>query len=342
MRAVQVTRRGDPAAVVEVRDVEVPEPGPGEVRVKVGAASINFGDIARTRGGVATVQTEPPFTLGMDVCGVVDAAGAGADHLLGRRVVATTKQSIGGMAENAICGLFGAFDAPPGLDDHEAAGFLLPFHTSYLALHTKALVQSGETVVITGAASGVGTAAVQIAAAAGADVIALTSGAEHAEHCRANGAGTVIDYRTDDVFERLMDHTADAGVPVVLDLVGGDLTDVLWTCMAAGGRYVPAGFNDDPAGGTGGKPLRRVSMANFSVLGLMLSYNPAPRMLRKMGLQPLPPSTGVAVHSALTDLIDRGAIRPTVQRRVTMDQVGATLADHENRRATGRSVVTIG
>ena len=112
-----MVRNGEPADVVEVQDVEVPEPGAGQVRVAVSAASLNFGDIARCRGGVAAVMAQPPFTLGMDVCGTVDAAGPGAEEWVGRRVVGITPQSLGGLAEHALAGSWWA--APPGLNDIE-------------------------------------------------------------------------------------------------------------------------------------------------------------------------------------------------------------------------------
>ena len=114
-------RHGAPADALEVQDIPVPDVGPGEVRIAVSAASLNFGDIARCRGTLASVQGQVPFTLGMDVCGVVDAAGAGAEEWLGRRVVAMTTQSFGGIAEAALSSPTSVFDAPPELDDMEAA-----------------------------------------------------------------------------------------------------------------------------------------------------------------------------------------------------------------------------
>src|SRR5690606_4739309 len=108
------------------REVEPPPMQPGTVRVAVSAASVNYGDIARCRGGVASVMAQPPFTLGMDVCGVVEAAGEGCEHWMRRRVVGMTAMSLGGMAELALVSATGVFDAPPELDDGEATAFLLP------------------------------------------------------------------------------------------------------------------------------------------------------------------------------------------------------------------------
>src|ERR1700683_4228301 len=112
MKALQVTRHGPPGDVLEVRTIERPEPGPNEVRVKVGAASLNFNDIDRCRGNLVSVPTPPPFTLGMDVCGVVDAAGEGAEAWLGKRVVAIAKNALGGIADYALAGALSVFGAP--------------------------------------------------------------------------------------------------------------------------------------------------------------------------------------------------------------------------------------
>jgi NADPH2:quinone reductase len=327
--------------VIEVRDVPEPVVGPGELRIAVSAASVNFGDIARTRGGIATVKLEPPFTLGMDVCGVVDSASDGAEAWLGRRVVAMSKMSFGGMAQYAISTVNAVFDAPVELDDAEAAAFLLPFHTSYLALHTRAKLQTGETLLVTAAASGVGTAAVQLGAAAGAKVIALASGAEKGRYCESLGASSSIDYQTEDIFDRTMQLTDGRGADVVLDLVGGDITETIWTCVARQGRYLPVGFNGDAQGGLTGKPLRKVSIGNFDVLGVMLSYSNAAGPMRRMGMNPFPPETGPRVHAALCELVTKGAIRPAVGRRIRMDEVAATLEDHEERRTRGRTVVDV-
>src|ERR1700683_2905369 len=134
MRALQVTEHGRPGEVLSVRTIDRPEPGPGQVRVKVGAASLNFNDIDRCRGKLVSVPTPPPFTLGMDVCGVVDRVGEGAGPWLGKRVVAITKNALGGVADYAIAPSVSVFDAPEQLNDAQAAAFVLPFQTSHLAL----------------------------------------------------------------------------------------------------------------------------------------------------------------------------------------------------------------
>lgn len=344
MRAVRVVRHGEPTDAIEVRDdVEVPEPGPGQVRVAVAAASLNFGDVARCRGGVAAVMAQPPFTLGMDVAGVVEAAGDGAEEWVGRRVVGISPQSLGGLAERALAGSF--WDAPPELDDAEAAAFTLPFHVSWLALHERAALRKGETVLVRGGASAVGTAAIQLARAAGARVIATAGGAEKAALCRDLGAEVTVDHTADptagNVFDAVMDATGDRGADVIFDPIGGDQTETIWTCGALGGRYLAVGFNDDPESGLTGRPLRKLSMANLSVLGVLLAYFDTPRDFRRFGINAFPPATGRRVHEALLELVAQGAVRPVIGRRIGLDEVPAALEDHAARRTSGRTVVVV-
>lgn len=339
MRAVRVVRHADPTEAIEVQDVPVPEPGPGEVRVAVRAASLNFGDIARCRGGVAAVMAEPPFTLGMDVCGTVVAAGEGREGWLERRVVGLANQSLGGLADQALCAT--VFDAPPGLDDVDAAAFTIPYHLGWLALHERAGLTAGETVLVRSGASAVGTAAIQLARAAGAEVIASGGTAEKAELCRSVGADRVFDHTAEDPFDVVMDHTDGHGADLVFDPIGGDQTERWWACATRGGRYVPVGFNDDPESGMTGRPLRKVAMANLTVVGVILAYLDAPPEFRRFGVNPFPPETGDRVHAALLELVAAGAVRPVVGRRIALDDVAAALEDHAARRTSGRTVVDL-
>lgn len=341
MRAVRVVRHGEPLEAIVVEDVPVPDVEPGTVRIAVSAASLNFGDIARCRGGIASIMAQPPFTLGMDVCGVVEAAGDGAETWLGRRVVAMCAMAFGGIADYALAPVSGVFDAPAELDDVEAAAFTLPFHTGYLALHERARLQPDEHVLVVGGATAVGTAAIQLGVAGGARVLAVAGGPEKGELCRRLGAEHAIDHTTDDIFDSVMAHTGEHGADVAVDMVGGAGTETIWTCMAWEGRYVPVGFNDDPESGLTGRPLRKVSMGNFSVHGVMLSYNDAPLAFRKFGVQPNPIELGPKVHAALCELVTAGAIRPFIGRRVAMGDVAQALDDHAHRRTSGRTVVDL-
>ena len=194
--------------------------------------------------------------------------------------------------------------------------------------------------MVVGGASGVGTAAIQLGVAAGTDVIAVAGG-DKGSVCAQLGASLVIDPAAGDMFDRVMTHTEGRGAEVVFDVVGGDLVETTWTCVAREGRYLPVGFNDDVQSGMTGRPLRKVSTGNFSVVGVLLSYNEVPLQVRRAGLNPFPSSTGGEVHAALCDLVTRGAIRPLVSRRIRIDEVGAALEAHEQRRTSGRTVVDL-
>jgi NADPH2:quinone reductase len=342
MRALQVTEHGRPGAVLAVRTLERPEPGPGEVRVKVAAASLNFNDIDRCRGKLVSVPTPPPFTLGMDVCGVVDAAGEGAETWVGKRVVAITNTALGGIAEYAIASTVSVFDAPEQFDDAEATAFLLTFQTSHLALFRRGRLRAGETVVIHSAASGLGTAGIQLGKAVGARVIAVAGGPDKGALCASLGADLVIDHTAEDFVEAVLAATGDAGADVVYDLAGGDFVERSWRCTAHGGRYLAVGFADDDENGMTGRPLRMACIGNIDIVGVMLGWSEGvdPGM-RRFGFNPFGRAVGEEVHADLLRMAAEGSIRPYVGRRVTMEEAGAALDEHEERRSLGRTVVEV-
>jgi NADPH2:quinone reductase len=342
MRALQVTRHGDPIDVLAVDEVDLPVPGAGEVRIRVAAAALNFNDIDRCLGTLVSVTKDPPFTLGMDVCGVVEAAGDGAEQWVGRRVVGIAKDALGGIAEHAVAPAVGVFDAPESLDDLEAAAFLIPFHTTHLALFHRAQLRAGETLLVHSGASGLGTAAIQLGVAAGARVIATVSSAEKAELCRALGADLVIDHTAEDFVEAVLGATDDVGAHVICDLAGGGFVPKSWQCVARDGRYLAVGFTDDDENGMTGRPLRMASIGNFSIVGVLGAWvDDLDPGMRRFGFNPFPRAEGDVVHAALGRLIADGAVRPHVGRVVTMEEAGAALADHQHRRSIGRTVVAI-
>jgi NADPH2:quinone reductase len=342
MKALQVTAHGRPGEVLAVREIDRPEPEAGEVRVKVAAASLNFNDIDRCRGNLVSVPTPPPFTLGMDVCGIVDAAGEGAEAWLGKRVVAITKTALGGIAEYAIAPAVSVFDAPEQLDDAEGAAFILPFQTSHLALFRRGRLAAGETLVVHSAASGLGTAGIQLGQAAGARVIAVAGGPQKGALCTEMGADVVVDHTTEDFVEVVLGDTADRGAEVVYDLTGGDLVERSWRCTARGGRYLAVGFADDDANGMTGRPLRMGCIGNIDIVCVMVAWAESvdPGM-RRFGFNPFGRDVADEVHTDLLRLVDKELIHPYVGRRVTMEEAGAALDDHENRRSLGRTVVEV-
>jgi NADPH2:quinone reductase len=342
MRALRVPRNGAPGEVCEVQDIPVPEPGPGQVRVRVAAASLNFNDVDRCHGRTTSIPMKPPFTLGMDVCGVVDAAGAGAERWIGRRVVAITQMAQGGLAEYALASADATFDAPPGLDDAESTSFLLPFHTMHLALFRRAKLQAGETLLVHSGASGLGSAAIQLGVARGARVLATAGGPEKVKLCTELGAELAIDHTQEDFASAVLDHTGDVGAHVVCDLNGGSFVEKSWKCVAREGRYLCAGFADDPQNGFTGRPLRPTCPGNFSIVGVILAYvENLPSPIRRMGMNPFGRAVGEEVHADLLRLLAEKKIRPVVGRRIALEEVGRALDDHEHRRTKGRTVVIV-
>jgi NADPH2:quinone reductase len=342
MRALQVLRNGAPSEACEVVDVPVPEPVPGQVRVRVAAGSLNWNDLDRCYGRTTTIPMKPPFTLGMDVCGVVDAAGAGGEAWLGRRVVAITQMARGGLAEYALAPLGTVFEAPPGLDDAEAASFVLPFHTAHLALFRRGGLAAGETLLVTAGASGLGSAAIQLGVARGARVLATVGGVEKTRLCQELGAELAVDHTQQDVATAVLDHTQDVGAHVVCDLVGGPFVEKLWKCVAREGRYLCVGFAADPENGFTGRPLRPACPGNFSIVGVMLAYvDGLPSAVRRMGMSPFGRAVGEEVHADLLALLAEKRIRPVVGRRVALADAGRALEDHERHATSGRTVVLI-
>ena len=343
MKALRVTRNARPTEALEIADVPVPEPGPGQVRVAVSAGSLNFNDLDRCYGRVTTIPMPPPFTLGMDVCGTVDAVGEGADSWLGKRVVAITQMAQGGLAEYALAPLDSVFDAPPELDDAEAASFVIPYHTVHLGLFERAALREGEGLLVIAGASGLGTAAIQLGRACGARVYATAGGHAKVDLCRQLGAELAIDHETTNFADAVLDHTGDVGAEVVFDLAAGDAVADAWRAVARGGRYVAVGYAGDPDNGTAGTPLRPIAAGNFSIVGVIGAYmSNVPAPLRRSGFNPFDRTTAEAVHADLLRLVSKGDVRPHVGRRVALEEAAAALEAHEQRRSLGRTVVLIG
>lgn len=342
MKALQATRNGAPAEVLDVIEVDVPQPGPGQVLIRVSAASLNFNDIDRCYGRRISVPLEPPFTLGMDVCGVVETCGEGTETWQGKRVVALTQMATGGIAEFALASADAVFDAPDGMTDAEAASFIIPFHTAYLAIVRRAKIEAGETLLVHAGASSVGAAAIQIGKALGLTVFATVGSAQKMKYCASIGADRVINLQEEAFDKVVLAETGHHGADVILDLVAGDLVQPSWQCIAREGRYVAAGFADDEENGFTGQPLRPLCSANFSILGVMLSYiSHMPPEIREFGFNMFTRDVGDEVHSALLDLYASGKIKPVLSRTVGIDQAARSLEEQEKRLTTGRTVVTL-
>lgn len=342
MRALQVTRNGRPSEALEIVDVPVPEPNPGQVRIAVSAASLNFNDIDRCYGRVTTIPMPPPFILGMDACGTVESAGDGAEQWLGKRVTAITQMAQGGLAEYALAPVDSVFEAPPELDDAEAAAFVIPFHTAHLALFERAALRAGEGLLVISGASGVGTAAIQLGRARGARVFATAGGPDKVALCNKLGAELAVDHGDTNFADAVLDHTENVGAEVVFDLAGGSFVRDAWRAVARGGRYIVGGFADDPDNGTGGIPLRPTCIGNFSIIGVLGAYlSNVPAPLRRTGFNPFGRDVADAVHRDLLQLVAKGEIRPHVGQRVPLAEAAEALEAHEQRLSLGRTAVLV-
>src|SRR5215475_1231924 len=184
MRAWRTHEYGPrPTEVLKLDAVSIPEPQAGEVRVRVQAIPLNLNDLERITGGNMMVRPELPYSPGMEVMGVVEACGDGADGWQGKRVVAVPRGANGGFAEYALCPVASAFEMPAAIPLPDAAALYFPFHLAWLGLFDRADLKAGESVLIHAAAGGSGSAAVQLAAHAGARVFATASSAEKLALC---------------------------------------------------------------------------------------------------------------------------------------------------------------
>ncbi len=223
-----------------IEDVPLPEPGPGEVRIRVRAAGLNFADSLMIKG---QYQDRPalPFVPGMEVAGQIERCGDGvAGFTPGDRVMATPDH--GGFAEEVVTRAVNVVRLPDTIDYRTAAGLAVAYGTAYGALSWGARLQAGETLVVHGAAGGVGLATVECGRALGARVIATARGAEHLSVAEAHGADAVIDTASEDVRLRVKELTRGRGADVVFDPVGGALFTASLRSIAWGGRILVVGF----------------------------------------------------------------------------------------------------
>src|SRR6478609_239750 len=245
MRAWRTHEYGRPTEVLRLDTVPIPEPEAGELRIRVQAIPFNLNDLERITGGNMMVRPELPYSPGMEVMGVVDACGAGAEKWLGVRVVAMPRQAFGGYAEYAVCPAVSVFAMPDDIPFPDAAALYFPFHLAWLGLFDRGDLKAGESVLIHAAAGGSGTAAVQLAVNAGATVFATAGSDEKVKLCQELGAHFAINYRDQDFAEVVLAETANRGVDVVFDNVGPAVFDQSVKCIAYNGRYLLMGFASD-------------------------------------------------------------------------------------------------
>lgn len=320
MHAVRIHQFGGDN-VLRYEEVPDPHPGAGEVRVAVRAASINHGDLAR-RSGTYPGEVSFPLTLGWEVAGSIDAVGDGVEaRRLGERVVALA--SSGGYAEKLVTADGGAIPIPDALDDDVAAAIPVVFLTAWYALITTAKLQPNEWVLVHAGASGVGMAAIQIAARCGARVLATASTAAKQEFARRLGAVATINYVERDFVEEVWQLTDGAGVDIVLESVGGETFEESLDVLRLNGRLITVG---NTVGKTASIDPTALIRNNLSLHGLYLA-----QWVRSGGAWP-----------ALREIIQRvadGTFQVYIDQRFPLHEAGAAHRYLEQRKNIGKVVL---
>ncbi len=325
MKALVCSEYGPPEGL-RVLDVPAEAPGPGQVRIAVRAASLNFPDVLMVRGEYQ-VKPAVPFIPGAEVAGVIDAVGEGVRDLQpGDRVIGFGGH--GGLAELCVKDAGNVVPIPAGMDFEPAAAFVLTYGTSLHALKECGRLQAGETVLVLGAAGGVGLAAVELAKAMGARVIAAASSADKLALCRAKGADELIDYSRENLRERVKALTAGEDVDVVYDPVGGELAEPALRCLRWRGRFLVVGF---AAGSIPRLPLNLALLQERQLIGVYWGSS-----VRRH------PEAHADNMRLLADWFASGQVSPYVSETVALDQAPDALARMAARQVLGKVVVRLG
>ncbi|MEO8924737.1 MAG: NADPH:quinone oxidoreductase family protein [Caldimonas sp.] len=306
------------------QELPTPEPKAGEVRVAIRAASLNFPDLLIVQN---KYQMKPPlpFVPGSEYAGVVEAVGDGVKHLkVGDAVAAFA--GTGGFATHACVNAALVMPLPEGFAFDDAAAFILTYGTTHHALLDRARLKAGETLLVLGAAGGVGTAAIQIGKVVGARVIAAASSDEKCELCRSIGADATINYTSAHIRDELKKLTDGKGPDVVYDPVGGDLAEPVFRSIAWRGRYLVVGFAQ---GGIPALPLNLALLKGASIVGVF--WGDFARREPK------------ANAKALTELAHwyaEGKVKPVIDQRLPMRELPAAYARMGSRKVRGKLVMT--
>jgi len=340
--AWMVTRLDAPTRALEIKTVEVGEPGINQVRVAVEAFCLDFNDIDTIRGRYGLLKFEPPFVIGMAAAGTVEAVGPGCEAFLGRRVVGTTAGVQGGYASAALLEGANLQLLPAWLSAAEGMAMYFPFLLSYLALRVRGRVAQGDVVLIHAAAGGAGSAAVQLAKAFGATVIATAGTDEKVELCRSLGADYGVNYRTEDFVAFIDDVTNGRGVDVAFDTVGGAVTTETFRVMAFNGRHLIVGYASDIEAEERALSIQPSIYGNFDLVGVCFAFVDSPRTIRPFGMNFLSTAQGIEMWNRVLQLARAGTIHPVIGRQIEFADVPAALEALERRETTGRIVVRAG
>ena len=302
------------------RDLPTPEPKPGEVRIAIKAASLNFPDLLIVHG---KYQFKPPlpFVPGSEFSGLVDAVGEGVKHLkLGMPVAAIA--GTGGFGTHACVDATRVLPLPPGFALEDGAAFAFTYGTSHHALIDRAQLKAGETVLVLGAAGGVGTAALQIAKAAGAKVIAAASSDEKCALCTELGADATLNYSRQDVRETIKALTDGKGPDIVYDPVGGELAEPVFRSIAWRGRYLVVGF---AGGAIPALPWNLALLKGAAVVGVFWG-----------DFVKREPQANAAALMQLAQWYAQGKIKPVLDRQLPMSEVRQAYERMGTRQVMGK------
>jgi NADPH2:quinone reductase len=326
MRAWQIHQLGEPRDALRLAEIPDPEPALGQVLVRVLGAAANFPDVLMCQGSYQ-VRPPLPFTPGLELCGEVVALGSGVTGVaVGDRVIGGPALPFGAYAELAVMDAEAILPAPERLDDAEAAAFFITYQTGWFGLHRRAGLAAGETLLVQAAAGGVGSGAVQLGKAAGARVIGVVGGERKAEVARALGADVVVDRLSQDFVQVVKEVTDGRGADVVYDSVGGEAYARSTKCVAFEGRILVVGF---ASGQIPSAALNHALVKNYSIVGL------------HWGLyQTKEPQAIGECHRQLTKLVAKGAIRPLIGERLSLDDVPGALDELAHGDTVGRIVFT--
>ena len=324
MRALVCNQFGPPDSL-QIEQLDDPIPGPGEVLVDVRAAGINFPDIV-VIGGQYQLRTDPPFVPGGECAGVVTGTGDGVTRFKpGDRVIAIPL--MGGFAEKCVVPENRCLPLPDALSFEQGAGFTVTYATSYHAFRQSMQLQAGETVLVLGAAGGVGITAVEIASALGARVIAAASSEEKLQFAREAGADEVINYSESDLREAVREITAGKGVDVVYDPVGGETALQAFKSLAWNGRYLVIGF---ASGAIPDFPANLALLKAARIIGVWWGT-----------WSERNPKASVRNMAELVAMVENGQLNPRVTGIYPLDDFASAFAAIMERRARGKIVLTM-
>ncbi len=305
------------------REVATPAPGPGEVLVEIKAASLNFPDLLIVQNKYQ-FKPELPFVPGSEYAGTVQAVGEGVQTLkVGQNIACLS--GTGGFATHAIAKAALCMPLPNGFPFVDAAAFIMIYATSYHALIDRATLQAGETVLVLGAAGGVGTAAIQIAKQAGARVIAAASSDEKCSLCSRIGADATINYQRENLRESLKKLTEGKGPDVIYDPVGGEMAEPAFRSIGWRGRYLVVGF---AAGPIPSLPLNLALLKGASIVGVFWGD-----YARRE------PKANAAMMAKLATWYGEGRIKPVIDRTMPMSELKAAYAHMGSRGVMGKLVM---